>query len=135
VLPEDVVQKASDGGRVGRVEVGGRAYAELDLGRLLGTPDVQGAHVLLDLPRDKVAMPVALRTGACLRIVPPQRPVPLGRGLFRARQSAIVAAFIAALPRRTTALLLDPTALFDREERDAIASLSRQKGADKGASP
>lgn len=114
---------------LGTLQVGAEVCAAWDLGRLLEQRALARAWVVLEVVRDGMRVPIALRTGVCALVTEVCADTSLPGRIFRARARAFPAAFAAAtlvagLPS-LFGLWLDPAHLFTDEElalsREAIA--------------
>lgn len=130
-LPEQVAAKELNGDAplLGSIEAGGRVCAAWDLGRILGLPALASSWVVLDVPDDHGALPVALRAGPCAMVTEVRHDAPLPPRIFERRGEAFPSAFATtargdALPAQLGlfGLWLDPARLFTREERAASRS-------------
>ncbi len=129
-----LTQPSSDGTAV--IQVGAQAYARWDLGALLELPHLKHAWILMRVPVQGYEVPVALATGACRIVQPLSQTAPLPPGMFRARRSALWAAFEA--PKRLeddgrVGLCLDPLRLWTSEElsrsQDALRAVRAAGGS------
>lgn len=127
VLNEDVTPAPVGGPAL--VQSAGEPFVAANLGTLLDLPPLREAWVMLQVPYAQGAVPLALRTGACLVVRDVRVEAPLPSGLFKARGEAMRGAFVADASRGFNGgalygLLLDVTKLWTRAELDAAALLA-----------
>jgi hypothetical protein len=130
VLPYEVIPVSRDG-PVPVVQVGSRAYASFNLGRLLAMRPTQGASILVRTVFGGIELPLCFETGPCLVVRAPEPTVKLLGGLFNARRRAIGAAFVLpaamAVPGRSpVGLTVDLDELVTAAERDSAARSLRE---------
>ncbi len=118
-LRQSVVPAGAPLALLGNVQVGDEAFAAWDLGALLQGPSANNAWVALRLEGPAGPVPIALRTGRCIGVMPVRPEMPLVSTLFRARGQAFRGAFevaVAGEREQRVAVLLDPTYLLEAAE-------------------
>lgn len=101
-------------------------FAAWDFGQMVEREPLANGWMLLQLRHADRDIPLALRVGSCTAVQAIPETVPLPRGLFRARHSAIEGAFSfdpGAGARASIGLLLNLAALWTPRELERSASL------------
>lgn len=130
VLPEDVRVSGGGPGEPMVVVAGGKTWAGWDLGELLELGRQSAAWVLIELPTGPHSLPMALRTGTCLRVQELVAGLTLPPSLFRARHAAFAGGFSVAEAagefvedHGVLGVMLDPTRLWLQSEVEAARAL------------
>jgi len=113
------------------LSVGSQWFAAWDFGQMVERAPLASGWLLLHIRHAERDIPLALRVGPCTAVHAVVETVPLPRGLFRARHSAIEAAFVfdpGAGARPAIGLLLNPAALWAARELERSAGLLESAG-------
>jgi hypothetical protein len=122
------------------IDLDGHTVPGWDTGELFGTGNATEAWVIIEVPIDPRIARFGLRVGRCISVqrLPPTLPLP--RGLFGVRPSAVTGAFVLPVPEDSTGappsgVVLDPRGLLTAGEIAAGVRVGQRRENQRDATP